>query len=119
MKYTFEFNEISFNNGQKDLIINLQKEVELVATFLMSDVQGYPAYAIEALENVLNGKSEYEELNGNVCGLEIRKEKTTVYDNLADDGMGNWCEIETCELRELVDIWINKLGEFRNQNPYG
>ena len=41
------------------------------------------------------------------------------YDNLADDGMGNWCEIETRELRELVDIWINKLKEFRKQNPYG
>jgi hypothetical protein len=119
MKYNFEFNEINFNNGQKDLIINLQKEVELVATFLMSDVQGYAAYAIETLENVLNGKSEYAELNGNVCGLEIRKEKTTVYDNLADDGMGDWCEIETEELRELVDIWINKLEEFRKQNPYG
>lgn len=119
MNYTFEFNEINFNNGQKDLIINLQKEVELVATFLMSDVQGYPTYAIEALENVLNGKSTYEELNGNICGLEIRKEKTIVYDSLADDVMRNWCEIETQELRELVDIWINKLREFRSRNPYG
>lgn len=118
MKYTFEFNEISFDNGQKDLVINLPKEVELVATFLMSDIQGYPLYIIEALENVLNEKNEYEELNGNVCGVEIRKEKTIVYDNLADDGMGNWCEIETEELRELVDIWINKLKEFRDKNPY-
>lgn len=119
MKYDFKFDEISFNNGQKDLIISMQKEVELVATFLMSDVQGYPAYAVETLDKVLSGESEYEELNGNVCGLEIRKEKTTVYDNLADDGMGEWCEIETEELRELVDIWANKLDEFRKENPYG
>ncbi|MDS0526597.1 hypothetical protein NNC19_12970 [Clostridium sp. SHJSY1] len=119
MKYNFEFSEINFNSGQKDLVIILEKEVELVATFLMSDVQGYPDYAMEALESVLNGQSEYEELNGNVCGLEIRKEKTTVYDNLAEDGMGNWCEIETRELKELVDIWTTKLAEFRKQNHYG
>ena len=71
MKYNFEFSGVSFNSGQKDLVIILEKEVELVATFLMSDVQGDPDYAIEKIENVLNGKSEHEELNGNICGLEI------------------------------------------------
>lgn len=68
---------------------------------------------IEALDKVLTGESEYEELNGNICGIEIHKDKTQVYDNLADDGMGNWCEIETKELRELVDIWCNELKRFK------
>lgn len=117
MKYDFKFDEIIFKSGQKDLIIILQKEVELVATFLMSDVQGYPVYAVEALDKVLSGESEYVELNGNVCGLEIRNEITAIYDNLADDGMGYWCEIETKQLRELVDIWTNKLNEFRKEKP--
>jgi antitoxin len=117
MKYNFGFDVITFKSGKKDLIINIEKKVELVATFLMSDVQGYSFYAIEALDKVLCGGSEYEELNGNVCGVEIRKEKTTVYDNLAEDGMGNWCEIETKELRDLVGIWTNRLKKFREENP--
>lgn len=119
IKYSFKFDEIVFNNGQKDLIIIMQKEIALVGNFLMSDVQGHPDYVMEILDDVLNDKSEYEEFNGNVCGLEIKKEKTTVYNNLADDGMGNWCEIETEELRKLVDVWINNLREFRKKHPYG
>ncbi|MHC1748007.1 MAG: hypothetical protein AB9856_06385 [Cellulosilyticaceae bacterium] len=116
MKYRYEFSQFVYNSGDKDLIIIMDEKYQMVAQFLMSDVEGYPDYAIETLEEVLNGKSEYEELNGNVCGLEIRKEKTIVYDNLADDGMGNWCEVETKELRELIDIWCNELERFEEHN---
>ena len=59
---------------------------------------------------VLSGESDYEELNGNVCGVEIHKDKTQVYDNLAEDGMGNWCEVDTKDLRELVDIWCKAVS---------
>lgn len=29
---------------------------------------------------MLNGKSEYEELNGNVCGVKIYRDITQIYD---------------------------------------
>ena len=29
--------------------------------------------------------------------------------------MGDWCEIETMELRELAEIWCNELKKFKAQ----
>lgn len=117
MKYNFRFEELNYNDGDKDIIIIMEDKIQLVSSFLMSDIQGSdPQYVFEAIDNVLNGESDYEELNGNVCGVEIHKDKTQIYDNLADDGMGNWCEIETTELRELVEIWCKKLKQFKEEN---
>ena len=38
---------------------------------------------------------------------------TTVLDNLAEDGKGEYCEIETMELVELIHIWLNKRKEYK------
>ena len=109
MKYKYEFSEFKYNDGDTDLIIIMEEKYQMVAQFLMSDIQGSdPNYVFEAIDKVLNDESEYEELNGNVCGVEIHKDMTQIYDNLADDGMGNWCEVETKEFRELVDIWCKE-----------
>lgn len=116
MKYKYEFNDIVFKSGNRKRIIIMDDKYQMVAQFLMSDIQGSdPRYVFEVIDKVLDGQSEYEELNGNVCGVEIHKDMTQIYDNLADDGMGNWCEIETNELRELVDIWCNEIKRFKAQ----
>lgn len=115
MKYKYSFDELIYDDEDRDLIISVDEQIQLIAQFLMSDVQMDPESYIEALDSILNGTSDYEELNGNVCGILINKNKTKVIDCLADDGMGEWCEIETEELRELIDIWINKLEEFEKQ----
>ncbi|WP_245831719.1 hypothetical protein [Oceanobacillus senegalensis] len=117
----YKFDEMVFKSGNKSLIIKMEDpDKYLVATFLMSDIQGGdPSYAINEMDEVIKGKKEYGELHGNVCGLEIQKEKTRVYDNVADDGIGDWCEIDTQELRDLIIIWSNKLKEFRQKHPYG
>lgn len=117
MKYRYQFSEFKYKDGDKDLIIIMEEKYQMVAQFLMSDIQGSdPTYVFEAIDKVLNGESDYEELNGNVCGVEIHKDKTQIYDNLADDGMGNWCEIETKDLRELVDIWCKEVERFKGQH---
>jgi hypothetical protein len=118
MKYRYKFNKIVFDDGDKFLIIVMDDEkYRMIAQFLMSDIQGQdPQYVFDAIDNVTSGKSNYKELNGNVCGVEIHKEKTQIYDNLAEDGMGDWCEIETKELRKLVEIWHNELKKFNEQN---
>ena len=41
---------------------------------------------------------------------------TQIYDNLAEDGMGNWCEVDTKDLRELVDIWCKEVKKFKEQH---
>ena len=117
MKYRYQFSEFKYKDGDKDLIIIMEEKYQMVAQFLMSDIQGSdPTYVFESIDKVLNGESDYEELNGNVCGVEIHKDKTQIYDNLAEDGMGNWCEIETKDLRELVDIWCKEVERFKGQH---
>ena len=48
---------------------------------------------------------------GNVCELMITEKTTKVYDTLADDGMGAWCEIETEDLLTLIHEWKEKSKE--------
>ena len=115
MKLKYKIKYIIYNGKEDDIIFEFDEKYRILSTFLSADVQSFPDYIIEGLEKVLNGKSDYEELNGNVCGVEIHRDMTQIYDNLADDGMGNWCEIETKELRELVDIWCNELKKFKEQ----
>jgi hypothetical protein len=95
--------------------IRVPDEIEMVGIFLGSDVQdreGMGNFFLEAIENVLSGKEEYDVVSGNVCGLEIRKDCTRVIDNLADDGIGNACLIETEELKKLIEVWLDHLDKF-------
>lgn len=115
MKYKYKFDEIKFEGGQKSLVIILEKPVELVATFLMSDIQGSdPTYVFEAIDSVLDGENAYQELMGNICAVEIHEDMTQIYNNLLDDPMEEVCEIETEELRKLVKIWCTELKKFNN-----
>lgn len=108
MKYQYKISRLIYNDGDADLIIVMEEKYRLVAQFLMSDIQGQdPQYVFQAIDNVLNG---------NVCGVEIHRDKTQIYDNLAEDGKGDWCEIETKELRKLVEIWFNELQKFKELN---
>ena len=114
MKYKYKFDEIVFNDGDKFLIIVMNEDkYRMIAQFLMSDVQGQdPQYVFTAIDNVLSGKSKFEQLIGNVCCVDIHREKTQIYDNLTEDRKGDWCEIETDELKKLVEIWSNELKRF-------
>ena len=111
---SYRFDIMTLSNGKKKLIVIMDDPSRyLISTFLMSDLQGRdPQYALEAIDSVLSGEINYAELNGNVCGLEIHKEDTEIYDNLAEDGKGEWCTIKTKSLRELIVTWYDKKQEF-------
>ena len=110
----YEIKEIIYNGKKDDIVFEFEEKYTLLSTFLSSDVQPFSNYVIEAIDKVLNEQSEYEEVNGNVCGIEIHKEKTQVYDNLAEDGMARWCEVDTLELKVLVKAWLDELKKFKN-----
>jgi hypothetical protein len=86
--------------------MRLPKEIELVTTFLLNDVQRpIEGYFLSAIDRVLQGEVPYSEAGGNVCRLEINKDFTRVIDTLAEDGKENECLIETEELRKLIVVW--------------
>ena len=106
MKYPYRIEYIELGPKRKMPVMRLPKEIELVTTFLSSDVQQSNAdFFLSAIDRVLQGEETFLSVSGNVCALEIKKDFTRVIDTLADDGIGNACTIETHELRELMVIW--------------
>ena len=101
MKYKYEFKFITLANKSKFLIIDLPKEIGLFTAFLVQ-MCGQDEWYLEGINDVLCGKKEYEERDGEIYGLEIRKEITTLHD-LFDQGEES--KIETSELKELIEIW--------------
>ena len=113
MKYRIE--EYKLKNGIEDISIIFDEKYQLLTTFMSCDVLPFEKWIKSGFDRVLSGKSEYEEVNGNVCCAEISPKTTKVYDNLAEDAMGNWCEVDTKELRQLIEEWCDKVREFRNE----
>ncbi|PGZ94957.1 hypothetical protein COE51_21755 [Bacillus pseudomycoides] len=111
MKYQYSFEVL---NNRK-LVMRLPQEIKLVETFLGVEVSAFGDWILEEIHSVLNGEKDYGEVNGNICGLEIRKDTTTVLDNLAEDGKGEFCEIETVELLHLIHIWLDRRKEFEEE----
>ena len=106
--------EYELAKGKKDICIVCNcKNTETLNTFLCSDVRPFEEWIKSDFDRVISGESEYEEVNGNVCCAEISPKTTKVYDNLAEDAMGNWCEVDTKELRQLIDEWCDKVREFK------
>lgn len=113
----YEYRSIELKSRDRLLLIDfVETKYELLSTFLESDVIPFEEWIKKDFDKVLSGHSEYEEINGNVCCVEISSNTTKVYDNLAEDAMGNWCEVDTRELRQLIEEWCDKVREFKNEH---
>lgn len=111
----YEFDEIVFKSGRKNLIIVMEDEYRLVGQFLMSDIQGTnPEDILKLIDKVENSESSYEEVNGNVCGVELYKDKVIIFDNLSCEDNIKKCEISIEEFRNIIEIWYKKNKEYRN-----
>ena len=107
------YKTIQIGKKERLLIEFKENKYEILSTFLESDVSPFEEWIKSAFDRVLSGESEYEEVNGNVCCVEISPKTTKVYDNLAEDAMGNWCEVDTKELRQLIDEWCDKVQKLK------
>ena len=115
MKYPYSFEVLN----SRHLVMRLPQEIKLVETFLGIEVSAFGDWILEEIHNVLNGEKNYVVVNGNIYGLEIRNDTTTVLDNLAEDGKGEYCEIETMDLVELIHIWLDKQKEYKKDKNKG
>ena len=111
MKYDYKFDEMVLKSGKKTLIIQVEKQIDLVSDFLMFDVQGGdPTYALVKIDKVLNNESDYETISGNGCFVEVRKLISKITDKYSENE--EYSEIETTELREFIVLWANKFKEY-------
>ena len=102
---------------EDELLIDFKDEkYELLSNFLESDVQSFEIWIKMAFDKVLFGGSEHEEVNGNVCCAEISFKTTKIFDNLAEDAMGNWCEVDTKELRNIIEEWCYEVKKFKEEH---
>lgn len=110
----YQFRVLQLKSGKSRLLIDFEDgEYELLSTFLESDVIPFENWIKEKFHNVIAKKITFEELNGNVCHVKITSEYTEISDNLAKDGIGKSCIIETKQLVDLIDIWCEKNKEFQ------
>ena len=115
MKYPYSFEVLK----SRHLVMRLPQEIKLVETFLGIEVSAFGDWILKEIQSVLNGEKNYVVVNGNIYGLEIRNDTTTVLDNLAEDGKGEYCEIETMDLVELIHIWLDKQKEYKKDKNKG
>ena len=100
--------------NKKRLLIDFDEEkYETLSIFFECEVSQFEEWIKESFDKVLSGESEFEEIHGNVCGAEITRDTTTILDDLAEDGRGDWCEIDTKELRMLIDDWSENMRKFK------
>ncbi len=109
MKYPYKVEYLSIGSKQVP-VLRLPKEIELVTAFLFSDVQSGGVvgdFYLSEIDLVLQGKALYREVGGNAFVVEIKKDFTKLISTLTDGEDVHECLIETAELRELMEIWIN------------
>ena len=109
----YKIEKYTLKNGIEDIGIIFDDNHHLLTTFMECDVRPFEDWVKEAFDKVLEGKSEYEEVNGNVCCAEINSNTTKIYDNLAEDAMGDWCELDTKELRYIIEEWCDRVRKFK------
>ncbi|EOP57927.1 hypothetical protein IIW_00080 [Bacillus cereus VD136] len=102
MDYKFEI----LSTGS--LVIRLPKEFDVLEAFLNVEVSEFGDWIVEAIDKVLNEKSDYGKISANIFGADVRKDKTFICNKYDEDKMEAPLKIETVILRNIIDIWLNE-----------
>ena len=109
--------EYELAKGKKDICIVCNcKNAETLNTFLCSDVRPFEVWIKSDFDKVLSGEIISKEISGNVCCAEINFKNTKIYNMLIEDDDEYYetcCEVDTKELRQLIDEWCDKVREFK------
>ena len=105
MNYNYE---IRTEDDSEIFSMKLPENLKVVSSYLF-DIDKMGEWVLEGIVEVLSGKSDSAERDGNFFGCQIRKNFAKIADLFEQ---GYWCEIETIELKELVEIWIAEKRKF-------
>lgn len=109
--------EYELAKGKKDICIVCNcKNAETLNTFLCADVRPFEEWIKSDFDKVLSGEIISKEISGNVCCAEINFKNTKIYNMLIEDDDEYYetcCEVDTKELRQLIDEWCDKVREFK------
>ena len=103
------YKTLELKSGKKvQTVIFDDPQYQLLSTFFFADYNSFADWIDQNMLDVIEGRRESVDISGNVCELVIGKETTRVYDTLAEDGKGKWCEVETDAFYELMKEWKEK-----------
>lgn len=112
MKYKYTIERVPTNWETEFLVMKLPPEINAVASFISEITLDLAGWYLEGFERVLSGEEDYQERDGEFLGSQIRKNTTKIYDMFGGDY--ETCEIETKELKELIEIWVAELKAFKS-----
>nr|WP_195366107.1 hypothetical protein [[Eubacterium] tenue] len=116
MNYKFEVLETKYGNF---LEMNFTGEgnINILSSLLNSSnmtVKEYKDKWIEAVDKVINKKSNKEEIGVEAFDIDIENEKTTIYFDYAIDDNDSF-ELPTLKFKDILKIWFDELEKFENK----
>ncbi|MBM7601572.1 hypothetical protein JOC34_004000 [Virgibacillus halotolerans] len=118
----YQIKEIPLKNGamrRKSLAIYFDDPaMAIVGEFLMADAPIMNAAILNEIDGVLDGETDDATSSGNRCKLEVKSDKTLIYDLFDEfDGVDAYlpCEIDTRKLRALIVMWLDELAAFKKR----
>lgn len=102
VKYNYSINQ------DKGRFVKIKLPLEiLLVELVFDDMESFnrPIF-FNSIQRVLDGKAEHEEVSGNMCNLDIHKDITIITAERVNSGMGYECQIETIEIKNLIELWV-------------
>ena len=88
---------------------------ELLSIFLEDDYLQFGDKIREELYAVYDGDKPSSEFRGNRIHAAFAGNLCLLYDTVAEDGLGEWCQIGLDDLLDLMDEVDDKMDELREQ----
>lgn len=115
MKYSYSIDIIKHQGGE-DFIFRLSEDMKVVQIFINSDLmtERSAKECVNLIDKTLSGNSLIENFSGNLCFTSIKAEATIIeYSYSSND---NKYEIETLELKALIEAYIEEKKKFLSKN---
>ena len=101
-----EYDIFKYQNNSTRLMISFYDPYyQTLCEFFDTEVHNFYRHIYKELEAVVTGQKEASDFGGNILNIDIGKEKTEVYYQMADESLGEPCFISTDELYKLVIVW--------------
>ena len=110
MRYSVEY--IGKNGERNNIVFVFDDPYSHVGVFLWAEVSSLERY-VKYIDDVLDGKRDSDEVDGNAYCVYIKKYFSVIEDMLAEkDDESVRCTVDTMELKKIILAYIQKRKEF-------
>ena len=116
MNFEYYFENVTENSIEMIILPNkeISGDIYMITSWLFGDVHGSDSFLYVFNEYMENPDMAEYELSGNSCELLMNKKLTTIRWNWYDQ-VPNSCTLPTQMLYEILQIWVAKYKELREE----